>query len=807
MNRRVFQGTIPTLTPGVQVGGDFELQPNASFVADRLALFDELKAAREAERAELLKTNPPKPITIELPSGDVKEGQSEVTTPQMIAEQIKVKGCIVARVIFLEDVKESAVDALDDLSVDDVSDDGHDENSRLWDMNRPLPASCKLELLKFDDPDAKHVFWHSSAHLLGLSVEQAFGAKVCIGPALQNGFYYDFYTGDKLAVSDSHYAQIEKKASEAVATQARFERLEITKDEAKYLFQENPFKLAIIDSKVPEGVMTTVYRCGPFVDLCMGPHLPHLGWIKAFVIEKHSAAYWLGDSKGDSLQRVYGIAFPDAKLLKEHKKRVEEAKQRDHRLLGQKLGFFFFEPIYAPGCAFWTPMGTRIYNKLIDFIRLEYRYRGFDEVTTPNLCSSDLFKVSGHWQNYKDCMFVLDVEGKEWGLKPMNCPTHCCIFKHMNLSYRQLPIRIADFAALHRNEFSGSLTGLTRVRRFQQDDAHIFCELHQVQKEVAGALEFLQHCYHLFGFTFKVVLSTRPKKALGELSLWNTAEKQLADALDESEIPWSINKGDGAFYGPKIDIKVFDALGRSHQCGTIQLDFQLPIRFNLQYKTAENFEKTEEANKATDEKPAVDNAAPETAKPEAASPAKAVADETSPATAVAEVGMDETQGKAETKLRVLDGSLETEVRPGFARPVMIHRAILGSVERFTAVLIEHFAGKLPFWLSPRQALVCPISEKSSRYAAWLKDVLNLEGYDVDVDTSNSTINKKIREASIYYWNYMLVVGEKEEADRTIAVRCREDPQRQKIMTLPELLELFEGLRNVAKRSQPEYNFS
>eukprot|EP01056_Protomagalhaensia_sp_Gyna25_P005156 Protomagalhaensia_sp_Gyna_25__5155@NODE_607_length_3022_cov_517_312772_g470_i0_p1_GENE_NODE_607_length_3022_cov_517_312772_g470_i0NODE_607_length_3022_cov_517_312772_g470_i0_p1_ORF_typecomplete_len789_score189_37tRNAsynt_2b/PF00587_25/5_6e03tRNAsynt_2b/PF00587_25/4_5e43tRNAsynt_2b/PF00587_25/0_2HGTP_anticodon/PF03129_20/2e16tRNA_SAD/PF07973_14/1_8e09TGS/PF02824_21/4_2e09_NODE_607_length_3022_cov_517_312772_g470_i06052971 len=775
--RRAYEGTIPVLEPGTKVGGAVQIQGNGSagFIAERDAVFQELYQAQEARLAEL----PREPIVIKLRSGDAKPGVSNHTTPYEVAAAISgglAKSSLVARVRFHSAVEDTVADTERDVAADDesVSEDadaeGAADNSKvLWDMHRPLPASCDLEFLKWDSSEARHCFWHSAAHLLGLALEQTLGVQLTIGIALQKGFYYDCFCGDSFSIGPEHCDLLKKAAEKFASAGHRFERLELSKEEALVMFRHNPFKVALIAAKVPENGRTSAYRCGPFVDLCTGPHLPTLGAIKAFDIEKHSSAYWLGDARGDSLQRVYGIAFPDSKLMKEHKALIEEAKKRDHRVLGNSLNLFFFDTNYSPGCCFWTPDGAKIYNKLQDLMRSEYRFRGFQEVVSPNLFSCDLFKTSGHYQNYKDCMFIMDVEGKEWGMKPMNCPGHCCIFKHLAPSYRQLPLRMADFGVLHRNEFGGSLSGLTRVRRFQQDDAHIFCTLEQVTAEVSGCLDFLCFIYRLFGFTFQFYLATRPEKALGTVELWDRAEAQLKEALDASGMPWKLNRGDGAFYGPKIDIKLFDALGRGHQCGTVQLDFQLPLRFDLQYKTAinvtaegetENVEVTDKDTTGTEPNGAI---------------------------------------KPDTMLKNPGGSLESELKLGYDRPVMIHRAILGSIERFTAVLLEHTGGRLPFWISPRQAIVCPISEKNHKYASYVRDVLHTQGFDVGVDLSNNTINKKIREAQVHQWNFILVVGAAEEEHQTVMLRIREDPKNQTEKSLADLIAQFEELRDVTKR--------
>jgi threonyl-tRNA synthetase len=404
----------------------------------------------------------------------------------------------------------------------------------------------------------------------------------------------------------------------------------------------------------------------------MGPHVRTTGIIKAFAAVKASSAYWLGQAQNDPLQRVYGISFFEKSQLKQWRECQEKAKQRDHRLIGTKQELFFFHSL-SPGSCFWLPHGSRIYNKLISFLKEEYWRRGYEEVVTPNIFNLQLWQQSGHAMHYRENMFIFDVEGAEWGMKPMNCPAHCLMFAHRIRSYRELPLRLADFGALHRNELSGALTGLTRVRRFQQDDAHIFCRADQIKDEIIGALSFMKFVYTKFGLSYKLELSTRPKNALGDDSLWDRAEKQLSEALTEfvGEGNWRVNPGDGAFYGPKIDIKLFDALERIHQCATVQLDFQLPIRFNLDYKAAE------------------------------------------------------------------------EGETSFQRPIMIHRAILGSVERMTAILTEHWGGKWPFWISPRQCIIVPVDLKFLNYAFEVQSVIHNEGYFVDVDDSSRTLAKKV----------------------------------------------------------------
>jgi threonyl-tRNA synthetase len=623
-----------------------------------------------------------------------------------------------------------ACDEDEEAAQNKASNDSEDDHSKgkgeLWDLNRPLIGDCSLQLIKFDDTEGKTVFWHSSAHVLGAAIEAAFGAYLTIGPPLQQGFYYDSYMGNH-TIPDEDLKMIESKALEICKNKHEFQRLVVSKEEALEMFSANPFKVSLISNKIPDGGKTTVYRCGPLIDLCMGPHLPNTGRIKAFAAVKTSSTNWLGQVTNDPLQRIYGIAFPDKTLLKQWQEFQEKAKQRDHRLLGNKQELFFFHSL-SPGSCFWLPHGARIYNKLIDFIRKEYWSRGFTEVITPNIFNLQLWQQSGHAQHYKENMFIFDVEGAEWGMKPMNCPAHCLMFGHRLRSYRELPIRYADFGVLHRNELSGALTGLTRVRRFQQDDAHIYCRQDQIKGEILASLDFMKCVYGILGMTYKLELSTRPAKALGDQAVWDLAEAQLAEALDEfaGKGNWKVNPGDGAFYGPKIDIKVYDALERIHQCATVQLDFQQPIRFNLEYKSA------------------IDN-----------------------------------------------------VEDSFQRPVMIHRAMLGSVERMAAILTEHFGGKWPFWLSPRQCLLVPVDMKFIDYAYDVQQKLHEAGFYVDVDDSNRTLNKKVREGQLQQYNFILVVGQQEVDTNGVNVRTRENEVQGNI----SVIELTEKLKQLAASYQ------
>lgn len=453
---------------------------------------------------------------------------------------------------------------------------------------------------------------------------------------------------------------------------------------------------------------------------------------------KNSASYFLGKQDNDSLQRIYGVSFPDKKKMAEHKKFLEEAAKRDHRKIGQDQELFFFHPL-SPGSAMWLPHGTRIYNTLLTYIKNQYWKRNYHEVMTPNMYNSDLWKISGHWDYYKDDMFIIDVEEQKFALKPMNCPGHCLMFAHRERSHRELPWRVADFGVLHRNEASGALYGLTRVRRFQQDDAHIFCREDQIKAEIDDLFDFLHEMYGLLGFTFKLRLSTRPEKFMGQIETWDRAEAMLKEALDgfssgEGGVPWTLNEGDGAFYGPKIDIKINDSLNREWQCATIQLDFMQPQNFNLEYMTGEA-----PVSKQEDEAGAPEPVAP-----------KSKAKEPPPVDSTAPVATGTEKGGAKEKpVRILK-----PLTTGCARPVIIHRAMAGSIERFTGILCEHFGGKWPFWLSPRQIMVIPVGKGYIEYAEEVRAIFNKEKMYVDVDLTGQTLQKKVRTAQLAQYNFV-----------------------------------------------------
>jgi len=514
-----------------------------------------------------------------MPDGTKKEGTSFETSPFDIA--VKISKQFADKVIVAKLKYSNRVATLDEGLLNPEAEEGvaADDQWYFWDVNRPLEGSCDIKLLKFDDEEGKETFWHSSAHVLGETLENEYGVQLCHGPPTDAGFFYDSYSGSDI-FHEKDYPSIEKAAQKIVSEKQTFSRLVLTKEESLRLFGNNPFKVSLISSKIPDGSKVTAYRCGNLIDLCTGPHIPSTKIIKAFKVMKNSSAYWLGKAGNDSLQRVYGITFPSKKEMDEYIHLIEEAAKRDHRTIGKQQGLFDHHPL-SPGCGFMYPKGTFIYNTLMNLIREQYRVRGFQEVISPNIFNLKLWKDSGHYLNYKDNIFILNSDDQGFGMKPMNCPGHCLMFANEQRTYRELPVRFADFGVLHRNEIHGALSGLIRVRRFCQDDAHQFCTEDQVMDEVMNNLDFLDHVYGIFGFRFELELSTRPEKRLGDEALWDKAEKALEDALNKFGKPWKLNPGDGAFYGPKIDIKVFDALKRAHQCGTVQLDFQQPIRFNL----------------------------------------------------------------------------------------------------------------------------------------------------------------------------------------------------------------------------------
>ncbi|XP_057578521.1 threonine--tRNA ligase 2, cytoplasmic isoform X2 [Hippopotamus amphibius kiboko] len=674
-------------------GSDSEVKNPPNFVKERLKLFEILKKEHQLLLAIYEKKgNTSNVITVRVADGKTVEGEAWKTTPHQVAAEIS------------QELAESAVIAK--------------VNGELWDLDRPLERDSILELLTFDDEEAQAVYWHSSAHILGEALELRYGGLLCCCPPTDSGFYYDMFLEDR-AMSSTELPALESACEAIIKEQQPFERLEVSKEALLDLFKYNKFKCRILKEKVNMPT-TTVYRCGPLVDLCKGPHVRHTGKIKAIKIFKNSSTYWEGNPEMETLQRVYGISFPDDQMMAAWEELQEETKTWDHLRIGKEQELFFFHDL-SPGSCFFLPRGAFIYNTLMDFIREEYHRRSFTEVLSPNMYSSKLWEASGHWQHYSDNMFTFDIDKDTFALKPMNCPGHCLMFAHRPRSWREMPIRFADFGVLHRNEPSGTVSGLTCVRRFQQDDAHIFCMVEQIEEEIKGCLQFLQSVYSTFGFSFQLNLSTRPENFLGEIEIWDEAEKQLQNSLIEFGKPWKINPGDGAFYGPKIDVKIKDAIGRYHQCATIQLDFQLPIRFNLTYVSKDGDDKK--------------------------------------------------------------------------NPVIIHRAILGSVERMVAILSENYGGKWPFWLSARQVMVIPVGPTCEKYALQVSSEFFDEGFMVDVDLDHScTLNKKIRNAQLAQYNFILVVGEKEKTNNAVIVRTRDN----KIHGVISVNSAIDKLKNLKK---------
>ncbi|GIW21039.1 MAG: threonine--tRNA ligase [Candidatus Sericytochromatia bacterium] len=545
-----------------------------------------------------------------------------------------------------------------------------------------------------DNPDYElHCIRHSTAHIMAHAIQELYpNAKFAIGPVIKDGFYYDIDLPK--TISEDDLENIEKKMKEIIKSNNQFIHEEWSKDKAIKWFKENnqDYKLEIINGIESENV--SIYKEGNFIDLCAGPHVKYTKQCKNFKLLKVSGAYWRGDEKNPMLQRIYGTAWKTKEDLDKYLFQIEEAKKRDHRKLGKEMELFFMHP-YSPGSIFWLPKGNTLFQILSNKIR-EYNYRnGYVEVRTPQLFKKDLWEISGHWEHYKENMFSFENQEEIYALKAMNCPSHMLIFKNQLRSYRDLPMRIHDQGVLHRNEASGALGGLTRVRMFSQDDAHLFVTEEQLKDEINGIIRMIKRIYSVFDMRFKVVLSTRPEKFMGDIELWNNAEKILEEVIKENQLEYSINPGDGAFYGPKIDYLVYDALGREHQTATTQLDFQLPRRFELTYVDKNNEYKT---------------------------------------------------------------------------PIVIHRAMYGSLERFIGILIEHYAGIFPIWLAPIQGVIINISDKHKEFCKDLEKKFNELNLRIYFNDKHETMNYKIREAQLQKVPYMLVIGDKEIETNSISLR-------------------------------------
>jgi threonyl-tRNA synthetase len=583
------------------------------------------------------------------------------------------------------------------------------ESPEVRDLTRPLPDGGHLAILtNKSGPQALQLIRHDAAHVLAAAVMELYdGVKISIGPPIEDGFYYDFEFPDGVAISEADFPEIEARMRTHIKAAEPFEREDVSVAQARerFLAERQDYKVELIDDLVSAAEQSlhreplktvSLYTNGPFTDLCRGPHAPSTKTVGAFKLGSVAGAYWRGDSTRTMLTRIYGTAFFTKAELEEHLERIEQAKARDHRKLGRELGLFAFSEV-SPGAAFWLPAGTGVFNELVAVSRRMGAERGYSEVKTPQIFDSELWKTSGHWGKYRENMFTLEVEGREMAVKPMNCPGHCQLFSLSRHSYRDLPIRYSEPGLLHRNEASGVLHGLLRVRHFAQDDGHIFCTEEQVQEEVRGCLEMAFATYKLFDFDVSLELSTRPEQRVGTDEMWDRAEDKLMRVLEELGLEYQLNPGDGAFYGPKIDMHLTDSLGRSWQLGTVQLDYSMPARFELSYTGADNQEHT---------------------------------------------------------------------------PVMIHRAMFGSYERFIGIMIEHYAGELPLWLAPVQAIVLPVSDRFNDYAQAVRDSLASEQLRVELDARSESIGRKIREAELRKIAYMLVVGEREQSEGAVSVRTR-----------------------------------
>lgn len=571
-------------------------------------------------------------------------------------------------------------------------------DGRSVDLNQTIEHDCQLEIVTLDSKEGLEIYRHSTAHIMAQAIKRIYGDKgvqLGIGPVIEDGFYYDIDIETPLSTAD--LVAIEQEMARIIQENHPIVRRVVPRAEAIKLFEamNEPLKLELIRD-LPEDTVLSIYDQGEFSDLCRGPHLPSTGLVKAFKLLNVAGAYWRGDSNNKMLQRIYGTAFPKKAQLEEHLLFLEEAKKRDHRKLGKELELFMFSE-EAPGMPFYLPKGMTIRTELENFARELQRQRDYDEVRTPLMMNNRLWEQSGHWDHYKDNMYFTNVDETKFALKPMNCPGHMMIYKNNLHSYRELPIRIAEFGQVHRHEFSGALNGMMRVRTFCQDDAHLFVLPEQIEDEISRVISLIDHIYQVFGFEYKIELSTRPADYMGSEELWDLAEQSLQSVLDNLGIEYRVNEGDGAFYGPKIDFHILDALKRSWQCGTIQLDWQMPEKFDLTY-----------------------------------------------------IGEDNLKH----------------------RPVVIHRAVYGSIDRFMGIITEHYAGAFPLWLAPVQAKLLPVSENYVDYAFQVKQSLEQAGIRVEVDIRNEKLGYKIREAQLEKSPYMLVLGENEKNSGSVSVRKR-----------------------------------
>ncbi len=565
------------------------------------------------------------------------------------------------------------------------------------DLRTPIDKDCSLEILTFDSPEGRHAYWHTASHILAQAVQRLYpGTKFAIGPAIENGFYYDMELEAPLSTDD--LPKIEAEMKKIIKEDIPLERFELPPQAAKERMAGQDYKEELIDEHAGNGENISFYQQKDFTDLCAGPHLMSTGLVKAVKLTAITGAYWRGDASNKMLTRVYGIAFPKQSMLDEHLQMLEEAKKRDHRKLGKELGLFMLRD-EGPGFPFFLPKGMVLKNLLIDYWREVHKKYGYVEVSTPIILSRKLWERSGHWDHYKDNMYTTVIDDEDYAIKPMNCPGGMMVYQSQPHSYRDLPLRVGELGLVHRHELSGALHGLFRVRCFTQDDAHLFMTPEQLKEELKGVVRLFDEVYSVFGLSYKIELSTMPEDHIGTVEQWEHNQEILKEAITEMGKDFEINEGDGAFYGPKLDFHLADSLGRTWQCGTVQLDSQLPERFELEY-----------------------------------------------------IGEDGQKH----------------------RPVMLHRVVLGSIERFIGVITEHFAGKFPLWLSPVQAVILPIAERHHAYAQQLQQQLEAAGLRVECDTRSEKIGYKIREAQLQKTPYMLVVGDKEQEDGTVSVRHRKD---------------------------------
>ncbi|MBU0614947.1 MAG: threonine--tRNA ligase [Nanoarchaeota archaeon] len=604
-------------------------------------------------------------IKITFPDGTVKEHEKGATALEIIKQ----------------DIGEGLARAALAAKLDD----------ELIDLNTPIGSSGKLTVLTFKDEEGKEVFRHSASHLFAQALLRVFPkAKMAIGPAVDNGFYYDFELDKSITPDD--LPKIEAEMKKIVDEKLDIVRKEVPVSEALKIFADNKFKTEMIKELDQDTIR--VYKQGDFQDFCRGPHLPNTSYIKAFKLTKVSGAYWKGDSSKEQLQRVYGIAFPDKKDLKAYLTLIEEAERRDHRKIGKVMELYSFHD-EAPGMPFFHDKGTFIWNTLHNYVIEQMKKRNYEVNKTPMILNKALWLQSGHWDHYKENMYFTKIDNQDYAVKPMNCPGNILVYKTNTHSYRELPIKAGEFGLVHRHELSGVLSGLFRVRAFTQDDAHVFCTEEQIEDQIEELINFIDEVYTIFGFDYHIELSTKPEKAMGDPKLWELAENKLKNVLEKNGKPFKVNEGDGAFYGPKIDFHLTDAIGRTWQCGTIQLDFQMPEKFDLSYE-----------------------------------------------------GQD---GRKH-------------------RPVMLHRVILGSMERFIGILVEHFAGKFPLWIAPVQAKIVTVSDAFNDYADSVAVQMKDAGIRVEVDKRAESISKKVRDAQVEKASMILTVGEKEQTNNTLAVR-------------------------------------